>query len=388
MPPVDRFILIGFPQTQTHCEKLADFNIDFDRIIFLSEEDAEDEPGKELTKRMTEKDEVSYDFAAELEIANAQLNVMKEWLGEEKQDRVMELKECSGTVDEVHFKIRSKLDPFFTRPDDTTDDIRVAADYEEEEIKRMPRSDFGDYCPVTYVDDGYLVKGGADEEGGDPNELYVNGKRYFFAGSKEMEKFRKEPARYMIVQQQGASLPIQPPAPKIMLTGNKCSGVTTQINLLCEKFKLETLDLQDAFNKKQEEQLKARQRKRLLDRGFKGFAKEDPLAEDEEVPVDEDIINDPEDFEKPEQDIKDLRGIIDNQKGLIMDGNWRAEIVDDSGFGEEEDAQPKEAPEVEYVIPDLLKSARRMPEIVVILKCKDDVAVSRNFADDEADLTT
>ena len=28
-----------------------------------------------------------------------------------------------------------------------------------------------------------------------------------------------------------------------------------------------------------------------------------------------------------------------------------------------------------------------MPEIVVILKCKDDVAVARNFADDEADLT-
>jgi hypothetical protein len=249
----------------------------------------------------------------------------------------MELKECSGTIDEVHFKIRSKLDPFFTRPDDTTDDIRVSADYEEEEIKRMPRSDFGDYCPVTYVDDGYLVKGGTDEDGGDPNELYVNGKRYFFAGSKEMEKFRKQPARYMIVQQQGASLPIQPPAPKIMLTGNKCSGVTAQINMLCEKFKLETLDLQDAFNKRQDAELKARQRKRLLDRGFKGFPKEDPLADDEDVQVDEEIINDPDEFDKAEQDVKDLRGIVDNQKGLIMDGNWRAPIVDDFGFGEEED---------------------------------------------------
>jgi hypothetical protein len=43
-------------------------------------------------------------------------------------------------------------------------------------------------------------------------------------------------------------------------------------------------------------------------------------------------------------------------------------------------------PEVEYVLPDLLKSARRMPEIVVILKCKDEVAVARNYADDEEDL--
>lgn len=173
-----------------------------------------------------------------------------------------------------------------------------------------------------------------------------------------------------------------------MLTGNKCSGVTTQINMLCEKFKLETLELQEAFNKKQEEQLKARQRKRLLDRGFKGFPKEDPLAEDEEVQVDEEIINDPEppDFEPDEQNKEDLRAIIDNLKGLIMDGNWRAPIVDDFGFGDDEDAAPKETPEVEYMIPDLLKGARRMPEIVVILKCKDEIAVARNLADDEADL--
>ena len=168
----------------------------------LSEEENEDEPGKEVTQRMTEVDEFAYDFAAELEIANAQLQVIRDGLGEENQEPVMEIRECSGTIDEVAFKLRSKLDPFFTRPDDTTDDIRTSADYEEETIFRMPRSDFGDYCPVTYVDDGYLVKGGDDEDG-NPNELYVNGKRYFFAGAKEMEKFRKEPSKYMIVQEQG-----------------------------------------------------------------------------------------------------------------------------------------------------------------------------------------
>jgi len=64
-----------------------------------------------------------------------------------------------------------------------------------------------------------------------------------------------------------------------------------------------------------------------------------------------------------------------------MDGTWRAPIVDAFGF-DEEDAD-KEAPEVEYVLPELLKNSRRMPEIVVILKCKDDAAVNRNYADDE-----
>lgn len=220
---------------------------------------------------MTEIDETAYDFTAELEIANALKAVITEWLGEDNQEKVMDLNDCTGTIDEVHFKIRSKLDPFFTRPDDTTDDIRTSADYEEEEIYRMPRSDFGDYCPVTYVDEGFLVKGGADEEGGDPNELYIHGKRYFFASSKELEKFKNQPSKYMIVQNQGTQLPIQPPAPKFLITGNKCAGITTQINLLCEKFKLEPLELMDAFNKKQAEELKARQRKRLLDRGFKGI---------------------------------------------------------------------------------------------------------------------
>lgn len=27
LPVVDRFILIGFPQTETHCQKLSEFNI-------------------------------------------------------------------------------------------------------------------------------------------------------------------------------------------------------------------------------------------------------------------------------------------------------------------------------------------------------------------------
>ena len=58
-----------------------------------------------------------------------------------------------------------------------------------------------------------------------------------------------------------------------MITGNKCSknlnnekkkcpGVTTQINMLCEKFKLDQLELLIVFQKKQAEELKSRQRKR------------------------------------------------------------------------------------------------------------------------------
>jgi hypothetical protein len=138
-----------------------------------------------------------------------------------------------------------------------------------------------------------------------------------------------------------------------MITGNKCAGVSTQINLLCERFKLEQLELQSVFQNKQAEELKSRQRKRLLSRGFKG------------IPENED----PEEFDKGEQDVKDLRTIIPVGKGLVIDGNWRSTGEDSS-----------------YDIPDLLKSSRRMPEIVVILKCKEEVSIKRDFADCEEEM--
>lgn len=37
-------------------------------------------------------------------------------------------------------------------------------DENEDYDKRLPKSDFGDYCPVTYVKDGYMVKGDPETE--------------------------------------------------------------------------------------------------------------------------------------------------------------------------------------------------------------------------------
>lgn len=137
--------------------------------------------------------------------------------------------------------------------------------------------------------------------------------------------------------------------------------------MLCAKFKLEPLELMECFNKKQAETLKARQRKRLLERGFKGIPEpEDPEAEPE---VDTEIVEDPEDFDKDAQDVKDLKDVIDSKAGLIIDGSWRPKGED-----------------AEYQLPDLLKNARRIPEIVIILKCKEDVAIKRNLADNEETL--
>ena len=121
------------------------------------------------------------------------------------------------------------------------------------------------------------------------------------------------------------------------------------------------------FVKKQADELKSRQRKRLLERGFKGIPDPEDPADEKEPDVE--ILEDPDDFDKAAQDIKDLRGIIDVNKGLIMDGNWRPKGED-----------------AEYQLPELLKNSRRMPEIVIILKCKEEVAIKRTMNDCEDDL--
>ena len=100
----------------------------------------------------------------------------------------------------------------------------------------------------------------------------------------------------MIVQENGVPLPLAPPAPKIMVTGVKQSGVTSQINMICEKYKLDKLELFDEYKALDEKEKKARQRQRLLERGFKGIPA--PEDENEEPEVDEEIMNDPDDFEK------------------------------------------------------------------------------------------
>ena len=105
----------------------------------------------------------------------------------------------------------------------------------------------------------------------------------------------------MPVQNKGAALPLAPPPPKIMITGTKCSGVTSQIKMICDKYKLESCEFMKEYKALEASELKARQRLRLLERGFKGIPEtEDPEAEPE---VDEEIVNDPDDFDKGPQEI-------------------------------------------------------------------------------------
>ena len=68
----------------------------------------------------------------------------------------------------------------------------------------------------------------------------------------------------MIAQNGLATLPLQPPPPKILIMGTKGAGISTQIKKLCDKYKLEELNLKEAFTAKMAEEKEKRSRKKLL----------------------------------------------------------------------------------------------------------------------------
>jgi len=59
-PFVGGFIMVGFPETEEHINKLKESGLDFDRIIYLNDTN-EEEPGVEIKKRMMEDDSM-YDW--------------------------------------------------------------------------------------------------------------------------------------------------------------------------------------------------------------------------------------------------------------------------------------------------------------------------------------
>lgn len=141
-----------------------------------------------------------------------------------------------------------------------------------------------------------------------------------------------------------------------MILGNRGAGTTSLIRSLCYKFKLDEFLLKKQFVQKQNEEKEKRKRARLLNKGFAppaGFDEETGKA----IP-DPDVENEPESFSQEENDIEIMRSLMDASKGLIIDGSWRKMS--------EEDKMDAEAFE------KLLVGSRRMPEIVVILRCSED----------------
>ena len=142
---------------------------------------------------------------------------MKEHINEEIVKEIA----CNGQESDVFIRIRAEIDPFFIQIDNP-DDVRTTADLDEDG-KKLPKGDFADFCPVTYVNDNWIVRGNPEFES------TVFGRTYLFAGEKEQEEFKFNPQKYLVTQfsDNKKDIPLNPPPPKIMIIGVKGSGVTT-----------------------------------------------------------------------------------------------------------------------------------------------------------------
>jgi len=111
--------------------------------------------------------------------------------------------------------------------------------------------------------------------------------------------------------------------PKIMICGMKGSGVTTQINMLCEKYKLNEFELMKEYLSTINKEKAKRRRMRLLNRGFKAIDPEvlEALEEGQE-PEDAELDEEAEDFDKEAHEKAVMKDLMSAKKGLIIDGNW------------------------------------------------------------------
>lgn len=98
---------------------------------------------------------------------------------------------AKGIEADVFTRIRLEIDPFFVKVDDS-ENCRTSADLSGEDGEfKLPKSDFGDYCPVTYIKDNWIVRGNQE------NEVTIFGKTYWLAGPAELEEFKFNPKQFL-----------------------------------------------------------------------------------------------------------------------------------------------------------------------------------------------
>ena len=130
----------------------------------------------------------------------------------------------------------------------------------EENIEPIPYSEYGPYCPICLVNEGWL------QLGKEEFELQVRGLRYRFYSEKDMEDFKLN-VEYYVEKEVKKGLKV--PNPRILMMGIKGSGLKTQMSLLYKKYKIPKIDFKDEFLKILEREKTKRKKNRELMRGFK-----------------------------------------------------------------------------------------------------------------------
>jgi len=343
-PIVQGIILVGYPQTEEQVNALKEHGIVLNRILYLT--DTSEEPGAALQKKGDYRTEFSLEN--ELEKSEKALQIVKEAFGEEV------VKEVPINFGEEEFKkqVLWTVDPFYINVDPDGDVVATGDVGEDDEPVKW--GDCGLFCPVTLVDEGWLLPGKEDQE------IQVRGKRYRFYSEEALNKFKLSVEDYVnAINRRNVKVP----GPKVLFMGIKGSGVHTQMGLLQKQYRISRVELADDLLKVLTEEKLKRKKQRELMRGFK--PKE--FNDDEEEIEDPETAEDPSDFDLKAHEIDTLQKILSGRDEMIINANM---------FDVEEE-------KVSTGLTELMSDARRLPEVCVFFRCTEENMAKRIFKQQE-----
>ena len=385
-PRVSGIILINHPFSEDECEKLKEFSIAMDRIIYIK--DDTEEGIKALTERRVQnfnalKEERQ---GEELEKTKAEaakyeevINILKEKYNVNNEESVIEVG-YNEPLDELKLKLENALNPFNVKIDQE-DKVVAPGEVNLEEKYPLSRGPFGLFCPVIYKEDNWLFY--APEA----NEVQVNQKVYRISGEKEMEKFRNNPAKYL--GENASLLPIEVPPPHIMITGYQGSGVTFYTNVLSKQYRLVKREIQNEFMEIWEKQRLERKAKRVqkkreelekqneeIEQKNAEAKKDNPEAEpepllniDEVIKEDAALDEEGEDYNAVDNDKAIFRSLFNPLSPTIYDATW-------NGLEEK----------ISTPFIDLLTESRRVPNVMIVLKVNLKSIMDRLFDMEEIEV--
>jgi YHS domain-containing protein/adenylate kinase family enzyme len=388
VPELKGYIFIDFPISEAQINTMKEMNINLDRLIILKEPDTTEagepeEPGNVITKRPNFFEKTT--FADEQAYLEAASNAIK--AGGIEEDRITEI--FSGNIEQTFMKIRQFIDPFELRIDDDSTALPVEeGDFSE----KILFGEYGNYCPVTAVDNNWLILGKPELE------VQVRGYRYRFYNEDCKKKFEENIEKYVAPPES----PPVPPEPRIFMTGCSGSGLHTNIERLQAKLRIPIVNFRSEFKNVTEHMKMQRKEERRRLKGFTLTAPEDgaPIEDIKDEP-DPEIENDPDDFDvtKSEQQITNL--ILGKLGAAII--NCRMDpppkpdpvLIDEPEQDEEEELDENGEPKVKEEPPakedeppeeilkqpfvELLTETKRLPELIIILTVSEVEMLKRRF---------
>ena len=376
------FVLLNHPSTEEEIQKFKEFNIVFDKIIYLTDES--EEPLKELMIRnkpdfsKLDEEKQQAEIAKMQDIISKQeeiLNILRNVYNVNEEDCVVKIN-LADNINLMKEKLYNSLNPFSTQIDDE-EKCYNASDVGAEKIK-MPFGEFGKYCPVTYHEDNWLISGSQEEE------LTVNHRKYLFASKKEQELFKLNPLKYL----KNMNF-VKVPTPKIFVLGTTGSGCSSLINKLSNDYKLSLTNLKNAFveiwertkNERKQIRIDKKRKQLIIEQEEKKKEKladtkendknDDPDAE-QEPDIEEILKNDQaldeeeEDFNATEHNKNIFKSLFFANKPSIFNSKW---------FEMNE--------KVPMSFSELLLETKKTPDVIISIKTSLKSTIERIFNEKE-----